>query len=269
MRALGSLLRYSDCVKGRTHDSRDRSTMRPKKEATGPAGEATQRAMASQPVAVVCRVLGAPRSSIYARRASAGARGRPGPATAISDPDLVGLIHQVLAVSPFAGEGYRTVRARLRRQHGVRVSGNGSCGGPAGKASWRPSGSVAGANRGPMTARSSPTCPTSAGAPTRPWPGPAAMGGCGCSPVWITTAPRRGRMWPRSGIASLPCSRSMTRSSTAGAGWMPTSPAVWGSAMTGDPKSVQEPGHCSHVPLNEPVYHWRWWRRYSNPKQGA
>jgi hypothetical protein len=43
--------------------------------------------MASQlPVAVVCRVLGAPRSSIYARRASAGAGGRPGPATSISDP---------------------------------------------------------------------------------------------------------------------------------------------------------------------------------------
>jgi putative transposase len=74
-------------------------------------------------VAVVCRVLGAPRSSTYARRASAGARGRPGPATSISDPDLVGLIRQVLASSPFAGEGYRKVRARLRRQHGVRVSG--------------------------------------------------------------------------------------------------------------------------------------------------
>ena len=45
------------------------------------------------PLALVCRVLGAPRSSIYARRASAGTRGRPGPATSISDADLVGLIH--------------------------------------------------------------------------------------------------------------------------------------------------------------------------------
>ena len=89
------------------------------------------------------------RSSIYARRASASASGRPGPATSISDPDLVGLIRQVLASSPFAGEGYRKVRARLRRQHGVRVSGNGSCGCYAGKAYWRPSGSVAGATRGP------------------------------------------------------------------------------------------------------------------------
>jgi len=80
--------------------------------------------MASQlPVAVVCRVLGASRSSVYARRASASASGRPGPATSISDCDLVGLIRQVLDASPFAGEGYRKVRARLRREHGVHVSG--------------------------------------------------------------------------------------------------------------------------------------------------
>ena len=75
------------------------------------------------PVAVVCRVLGAPRSSVYARRAQAGAGGRPGPATSISDHDVVELIRQVLDASPFAGEGYRKIRARLRREHSVRVSG--------------------------------------------------------------------------------------------------------------------------------------------------
>jgi putative transposase len=75
------------------------------------------------PVAVVCRVLGAPRSSVYARRARAGAGGRPGPATSIGDHDLVELVRQVLDASPFAGEGYRKIRARLRREHGVRVSG--------------------------------------------------------------------------------------------------------------------------------------------------
>jgi putative transposase len=80
--------------------------------------------MASQlPVAVVCRVLGAPRSSIYARRAQADTRGRPGPATSISGPDLVELIRQVLVASPFAGEGYRKVRARLGREQDVHVSG--------------------------------------------------------------------------------------------------------------------------------------------------
>jgi len=79
--------------------------------------------MAQQlPVAMVCRVLGAPRSSVYARR-HAQQRARPGPATSISDHDLVGLIRQVLVASPFAGEGYRKIRARLGREHGIRVSG--------------------------------------------------------------------------------------------------------------------------------------------------
>ena len=94
------------------------------KRGSDPAGEAAQIAMDAQlPVAVVCRVLGAPRSSIYARRASASAGGRPGPATSISDVDLVELIRRVLEDSPFAGEGYRKIRARLGREHGVRVSG--------------------------------------------------------------------------------------------------------------------------------------------------
>jgi transposase InsO family protein len=75
------------------------------------------------PLAMVCRVLGAPRSTVYARWAQAGAGGRPGPATSIGDDQLVRLIRQVLQASPFAGEGYRKVRARLRREHGIRVSG--------------------------------------------------------------------------------------------------------------------------------------------------
>jgi transposase InsO family protein len=74
------------------------------------------------PVAVVCRVLGAPRSTVYARRQSKVPT-RPGPVTSISDDDLVQLIGLVLVASPFAGEGYRKVRARLRREHGVQVSG--------------------------------------------------------------------------------------------------------------------------------------------------
>jgi putative transposase len=75
------------------------------------------------PVAVVCRVLGAPRSTIYARSRPGPGAARPGPTTLISDADLLGLIRRVLVASPFAGEGYRKIRARLRREHGVRVSG--------------------------------------------------------------------------------------------------------------------------------------------------
>jgi transposase InsO family protein len=74
------------------------------------------------PVAMVCRVLGAPRSTIYARQ-SGGQPGRPGPVPPIDDAELVELIRQVLTDSPFAGEGSRKVRARLRREHGVQVSG--------------------------------------------------------------------------------------------------------------------------------------------------
>ena len=74
------------------------------------------------PLAIVCRVLAAPRSTVYARRLSDGTT-RPGPATDIADSDLLVLIRRVLADSPFCGEGYRKVRARLRRQHELRVSG--------------------------------------------------------------------------------------------------------------------------------------------------
>jgi putative transposase len=75
------------------------------------------------PVATVCRVLGVSRSTVYARRGRSGLPSRPGPATMISDDELVVLIRRILADSPFAGEGYRKVRARLRREHDVRVSG--------------------------------------------------------------------------------------------------------------------------------------------------
>src|SRR5215207_481953 len=111
-------------VRAVDHGERDPAGSSRKKGASDPAGEAAQIAMDHQlPVAVVCRVLGAPRSSVDARRAQGGGGGRPGPATSISDHDLVELIGQVLDASPLAGEGDRKVRARLRREHGVRVSG--------------------------------------------------------------------------------------------------------------------------------------------------
>jgi hypothetical protein len=56
------------------------------------------------PVAVVCRVLGAPRSTVYARRQSKVPT-RPGPVTSIGDHDMLQLIRLVLRASPFAGEG--------------------------------------------------------------------------------------------------------------------------------------------------------------------
>jgi HTH-like domain len=189
--------------------------------------------MASQlPVAVVCRVLGAPRSSVYARRASAGVRGRPGPATSIRDCDLVELIRQVLDASPFAGEGYRKVRARLRREHGVQVSGKRVL------RLLRREGLLA-----PQRIRGRrPHLHDGTIIPDRPnvrWGTDATMawtrvdGWVWVLPAWITTPPRPGRMWPRSATASPPSSRSTTPSSTAGAAWTQTSPAAWRCATTG------------------------------------
>lgn len=70
-------------------------------------------------VARVCRVWGVARAGIYRGRRAAMAppapRRRPGPVGAMSDADLVEAIRQVLADSPFHGEGYRKVWARLRQ----------------------------------------------------------------------------------------------------------------------------------------------------------
>jgi len=71
------------------------------------------------PLTLVCRVWRVARSSAYAASAVAGgaagtAPGKRGPHTAISDADLVDHIREVLAHTPFHGEGYRKVWARLR-----------------------------------------------------------------------------------------------------------------------------------------------------------
>jgi transposase InsO family protein len=70
------------------------------------------------PLALVCRVWGVARSSVYAAApagdAAAPAPGKRGPHTPLSDADLAECIRGVLAASPFHGEGYRKVWARLR-----------------------------------------------------------------------------------------------------------------------------------------------------------
>jgi HTH-like domain len=77
------------------------------------------------PLATVCRITGAPRSTVYHRRRRGDAPcRRPGPRTAVSDDDLVVLIRTTITDSPFAGEGHRKVRARLRRDHDLSVGKN-------------------------------------------------------------------------------------------------------------------------------------------------
>ncbi len=77
-------------------------------------------------LARVCRVWEVARSSVYAwrersqRRASQSRR-RPGPQGPCSDGKLVAHVRKALKESPFHGEGYRKVWARLRFK-GIRTS---------------------------------------------------------------------------------------------------------------------------------------------------
>jgi putative transposase len=77
------------------------------------------------PLARVCPLNGAARSTIYHRRARGdGPRARPGPKTEVSDAELTDTIRQVITECSFAGEGHRKVRARLRREHQLSVGKN-------------------------------------------------------------------------------------------------------------------------------------------------
>jgi Transposase and inactivated derivatives len=71
---------------------------------------------------MVCRVWGIPRSTHYARRAGAeSVPGRRGPIGFHSDDELLDHIADCIQSSPFTGEGYRKVWARLRFD-GIRTS---------------------------------------------------------------------------------------------------------------------------------------------------
>jgi hypothetical protein len=64
-------------------------------------------------LALVCRVRGVARSTVYRHREPprAAAPRRPGPAGPVPDADLLEAIRAVLAASPFRGEGHRKVWA--------------------------------------------------------------------------------------------------------------------------------------------------------------
>lgn len=74
----------------------------------------------------VCAAWGMPRSSYYAARTESPDPEEPpqrrGPRTEISDDALLAMIREDLESSPFQGEGYRKVWARLHFVKGLRVS---------------------------------------------------------------------------------------------------------------------------------------------------
>ena len=73
-------------------------------------------------LARVCRVWGLARSTVYwQRHASCASGARRGPIGPCADDELVNHIRRILEASPFPGEGYRKVWARLRHA-GIRTS---------------------------------------------------------------------------------------------------------------------------------------------------
>jgi putative transposase len=78
------------------------------------------------PLTMICEAWRVPRSSVYAAagqpRSVSPAPGKRGPKPTTSDADLVAAIRAVLAATPFHGEGYRKVRARLAHR-GLAVGG--------------------------------------------------------------------------------------------------------------------------------------------------
>ncbi|WP_209428394.1 hypothetical protein [Pararhodobacter sp. SW119] len=81
------------------------------------------------PLASVCRLWGLSRATLYRRRFATAANqphppSRRGPEGAASDADLLAAIRGVIKASPFIGEGYRKIWARLRfRGCGLRRAG--------------------------------------------------------------------------------------------------------------------------------------------------
>ncbi len=71
-------------------------------------------------IARVCRVWAFSRASFYRHTGpapeAANQRKRPGPVGAMPDADLVSQITRLIEESPFHGEGYRKMWARLRQK---------------------------------------------------------------------------------------------------------------------------------------------------------
>lgn len=78
------------------------------------------------PLTMICAVFRVPRSTVYRTLTPAPApslvKAKRGPKTLVSDAEILGAIRAVLAATPFHGEGYRKVRARLAHR-GLAIGG--------------------------------------------------------------------------------------------------------------------------------------------------
>lgn len=71
---------------------------------------------------LVCRVWEAPRSTVFFRRHDRPAPRKRGPKPIIPDADLVPMIREDLAASPFREEGHRKVYYRLKHERKIKVA---------------------------------------------------------------------------------------------------------------------------------------------------
>jgi hypothetical protein len=145
---------------------------------------------------------------------------------------------------------HRALGEQLRREHGVLSAGNGCCGCYAVRGCWRRRGSGADAGRDPMTARSSLSSRTCVGhgcdhGLDRGRRLGVGVRGRGPLPAeaWAPVA--------KVGDRFAAYSRSTTRSSTAGVGWMRIWLVACRCGTTGDPNtspatsSARSPGGAS------------------------
>lgn len=70
----------------------------------------------------VCRVWDAPRSTVFERRKEKPAPRRRGPKPIVPDAELIPMIREDLADSPFREEGHRKVYYRLKHEQRIRVA---------------------------------------------------------------------------------------------------------------------------------------------------
>ena len=170
-------------------------------------------------VARVCEEWRVPRSSFYLHRKRGSTPPPPprkrGPKTEHTDAQLTERIREVISASPFSGEGYRKVWARLRKR-GVRA------GQPRVlrlmREAWLLAAQRGGGPAAPATTTepSAPTPRMRCGEPTPPPPPPSATARWRSSWPW-TTAPARwwGSMPPAAPTASRPSNPSFRASAPA------------------------------------------------------
>jgi hypothetical protein len=131
------------------------------------------------PLAAVCRLVAAPRSTVYHHRSRDSEVGRPGPAPSTATTPCSSSSAWGWPSRPSAGGRPQGPGPPAPRPSGPRGRQTSAAPDAPRRAAGPPSGPAAGARPVATTAPSSPLVPTSAGMPTPPRPGPVTTA------VWV------------------------------------------------------------------------------------